>query len=184
MSDRKKAVRVWSCDRKIRHGIVAGSWTELLSKIEDKFGYAGTPFSLVLEEDGTIVDEEFWPSVAPQQRLLTLRGGEGWGPPSLPLQLIMPDILGGSQGDTTDAAMGSSASHAFQQLQSNPAAIALLSTDQLALLKDFDLDEVDGLDVELCRTIQDMSIELWVKKKTEEEALEFVELLRQKLPRS
>ena len=42
MSDRKKAVRVWSCDRKIRHGIVAGSWTELLSKIEGKFGYAET----------------------------------------------------------------------------------------------------------------------------------------------
>ena len=37
MSNIKKPVRVWSGDRKLRYGIVAESWAQLLLKIDEKF---------------------------------------------------------------------------------------------------------------------------------------------------
>ncbi|KAF2356821.1 CIDE-N domain [Trinorchestia longiramus] len=188
----KKPVRVWSCDRKLRYGIVAESWQQLHEKIDSKFSLGGEDFSVVLEEDGTLVDESFWESVEAQKRLMIVRKNERWQPAPVPI----PNFLSCSKdltcdvadtSDTTDAppSVAHHTIHMFIELQNNPAALALLNLDNLELIKDIDLDEIlnsegsYGLDKEFCKKIQDMSIELYVKRRTESEAMEYINLLKE-----
>ncbi|XP_018022038.1 uncharacterized protein LOC108678190 [Hyalella azteca] len=185
----KKPVRVWSCDRKLRYGIVADSWKQLQEKIDLKFSLGGKNFSVVLEEDGTLVDETFWEAVEAQKRLMVVQEHECWVPAPVPI----PNFLSGMQdlpidsSDTTDAApaVAHHTIHMFIELQNNPAALALLNLDNLELIKDIDLDEIlnsegsYGLDKEFCKKIQDMSIELYVKRRTESQAMEYIELLKE-----
>ena len=143
----------------------------------------------MLEEDGTAVDKAYWNILEPQKRLIILKEDESWRPPPVAVPSFLnycKDIT----GDATDGAPEQASPthhtiHMFIQLQNNPAALALLNMNNLELIKDFDLHELMnkedsyGLDVEFCKRIQDMSIELYVKRKTESEAMEFVELLRE-----
>ena len=43
-----KPVKVWSCDRSLRFGIVADTWNQLLQKIDNKFNFSGKVRNLYL----------------------------------------------------------------------------------------------------------------------------------------
>ncbi|NXV10862.1 CIDEA protein, partial [Cepphus grylle] len=70
--------RVSNASRSSRKGIVASSLQELISKILDAFLISGI-VTLVLEEDGTVVDtEEFFQSLDDNTHFMVLEKGQKW----------------------------------------------------------------------------------------------------------
>ncbi|XP_012866032.1 PREDICTED: cell death activator CIDE-3 isoform X2 [Dipodomys ordii] len=73
--------RVSSADRKVRKGLMARSLEDLLRKVRDVFKLKGKSFTLVLEEDGTIVEtEEYFQALAGDTVFMILQKGQKWQP--------------------------------------------------------------------------------------------------------
>ncbi|XP_064561889.1 lipid transferase CIDEA isoform X2 [Zonotrichia leucophrys gambelii] len=73
--------RVSNASRSSRKGIVASSLQELLSKTLDAFVITAGIVTLVLEEDGTVVDtEEFFKSLDDNTHFMVLENGQKWTP--------------------------------------------------------------------------------------------------------
>ncbi|NXP68830.1 CIDEA protein, partial [Chloropsis cyanopogon] len=76
--------RVSNASRSSRKGIVASSLQELLSKTLDAFVITAGIVTLVLEEDGTVVDtEEFFKSLDDNTHFMVLENGQKWTPVSV-----------------------------------------------------------------------------------------------------
>lgn len=169
-----KPVRVWSQDRKRRHGVVAGSFEEAVQKGSIKLGLPDpTAVTLVLEEDGTVVDEDYWETIPADTKLILLSADEVWKPSplSVPSNLLLVS-------DETDCATDDDqkARNLLNALQQNPASVALLSLSDLEIIKDANLSSTDS-----SMQLQELCIEFYVKKKKEAEAMEFVDLLKEHL---
>ncbi|XP_068217524.1 DNA fragmentation factor subunit alpha-like [Palaemon carinicauda] len=177
----KKPVRVWSQDRRERHGIVAGSLEEVKSKGAAKLNYSDpSSLTVVLEEDGTHVDDAYWETLTPDTRLIVLLPDEVWKPAPLPVPSNVFFI-----GDETDSTSEGQqrALNLFAALQQNPASVALLSLSDLEVLKDANLSapEFSKVSAQSSVELQELCIEFYVKKKKEAEALELVDLLKENL---
>lgn len=71
--------RVSNHDRSSRRGVMASSLKELLSKTLDALLITSTLVTLVLEEDGTMVDtEEFFQTLADNTHFMILEKGQKW----------------------------------------------------------------------------------------------------------
>ncbi|GAB0182755.1 cell death activator CIDE-A [Grus japonensis] len=71
--------RVSNASRSSRKGIVASSLQELISKTLDAFLISAGIITLVLEEDGTVVDtEEFFRSLDDNTHFMVLEKGQKW----------------------------------------------------------------------------------------------------------
>ncbi|XP_008853080.1 cell death activator CIDE-3 [Nannospalax galili] len=80
---RARPCRVSTADRKVRKGIMAHSLEDLLHKAQDILKLKDKPFSLVLEEDGTIVEtEEYFQALAKDTVFMVLQKGQKWQPAS------------------------------------------------------------------------------------------------------
>ncbi|XP_076253529.1 DNA fragmentation factor-related protein 2 isoform X2 [Rhynchophorus ferrugineus] len=78
----KRPFKLWDGQRSVRKGLVVGSLEELVARGRDKLGVAASePVRLVLESDGTQVeDAEYFRTLPPNSVLLLLRPGERWLP--------------------------------------------------------------------------------------------------------
>uniref|UniRef100_A0A673VRT1 Lipid transferase CIDEA n=2 Tax=Suricata suricatta TaxID=37032 RepID=A0A673VRT1_SURSU len=73
--------RVSNHDRSSRRGVMANSLKELLSKTLDALAITSGLVTLVLEEDGTMVDtEEFFQSLGDNTHFMVLEKGQRWTP--------------------------------------------------------------------------------------------------------
>ncbi|XP_024436312.2 lipid transferase CIDEA isoform X4 [Desmodus rotundus] len=73
--------RVSNHDRSSRRGVMASSLKELLSKTLDALLITSTLVTLVLEEDGTMVDtEEFFQTLGDNTHFMILEKGQKWTP--------------------------------------------------------------------------------------------------------
>nr|XP_004470051.2 lipid transferase CIDEA [Dasypus novemcinctus] len=73
--------RVSNHDRSSRRGVMASSLKELISKTLDALVLAAGLVTLVLEEDGTVVDtEEFFQTLADNTHFMILEKGQKWTP--------------------------------------------------------------------------------------------------------
>lgn len=80
---RARPCRVSTADRKVRKGIMAHSLEDLLGKVQDILKLKDKPFSLVLEEDGTIVEtEEYFQALPRDTVFMVLQKGQKWKSPS------------------------------------------------------------------------------------------------------
>ncbi|XP_075406926.1 lipid transferase CIDEC isoform X1 [Tenrec ecaudatus] len=93
---RARPYRVSNADRSVRKGIMAHSLEDLLHKVRgagspgssarvvrDTLQLADKPFSLVLEEDGTIVEtEEYFQTLSEDTVFMVLQKGQKWQFPS------------------------------------------------------------------------------------------------------
>ncbi|KAJ7400214.1 Cell death activator CIDE-A [Pitangus sulphuratus] len=71
--------RVSNASRSRRKGIVASSLQELIKKTLDSFFISTGRITMVLEEDGTVVDtEEFFKSLDDNTHLMVLEKGQKW----------------------------------------------------------------------------------------------------------
>ncbi|XP_018324776.1 uncharacterized protein LOC108736725 isoform X2 [Agrilus planipennis] len=78
----KRPFKLWDGRRSVRKGLVVGSLEELVQRGREKLGVGvGEPVRLVLESDGTQVeDAEYFRTLPPNTVLLLLRPGERWLP--------------------------------------------------------------------------------------------------------
>ncbi|XP_034285319.1 lipid transferase CIDEA [Pantherophis guttatus] len=73
--------RVCNHDRSSRRGLVASSLQELINKTLDALMITAGLITLVLEEDGTVVDtEDFFQSLGDNTQLMLLEKGQKWKP--------------------------------------------------------------------------------------------------------
>ncbi|KAM4820852.1 lipid transferase CIDEC isoform 2-T2 [Thomomys bottae] len=80
-SQAARPCRVSTADREVRKGITAHSLEDLLRKVRDVFKLKSKSFTLVLEEDGTIVDtEEYFQALAEDTVFMILQKGQKWQP--------------------------------------------------------------------------------------------------------
>ncbi|KAG8590359.1 hypothetical protein GDO81_006734 [Engystomops pustulosus] len=76
----QRPFRVCSHDRSVRKGLTAGSLRELIAKAMDALFLTGI-VTLVLEEDGTLLDtEEFFDTVEDGSVIMVLEKGQKWNP--------------------------------------------------------------------------------------------------------
>ncbi|XP_063921874.1 uncharacterized protein LOC135136499 isoform X1 [Zophobas morio] len=78
----KRPFKLWDGRRSVRKGLVVGSLDELVQRGRDKLGVSvGEPVRVVLESDGTQVeDAEYFRTLPANTVLLLLRPGERWLP--------------------------------------------------------------------------------------------------------
>nr|DBA24432.1 TPA: hypothetical protein GDO54_012084 [Pyxicephalus adspersus] len=75
----QRPFRVANRDRSQRKGVVASTLKELIEKAIDTLLITASVVTLVLEEDGTVVDtEEFFQSLEDNTNFLLLEGGQKW----------------------------------------------------------------------------------------------------------
>ncbi|CAI9536474.1 unnamed protein product [Staurois parvus] len=75
----QRPFRVSNSDRSRRKGVVASTLKELVDKAIDTLLITAGVVTLVLEEDGTVVDtEEFFQSLEINTNFLLLEGGQKW----------------------------------------------------------------------------------------------------------
>ncbi|XP_066553741.1 cell death activator CIDE-3 isoform X2 [Amia ocellicauda] len=78
---RPKPFRVASADRSVKKGIMADGLRDLLDKVSEALHKDGTS-TLVLDEDGTVVDtEDFFQTLEDNTVFMALDKGEKWTPP-------------------------------------------------------------------------------------------------------
>uniref|UniRef100_A0A670IJY2 Cell death inducing DFFA like effector a n=1 Tax=Podarcis muralis TaxID=64176 RepID=A0A670IJY2_PODMU len=86
--------RVCNHDRSSRRGVVASTLEELISKTLDTLMITAGLITLVLEEDGTVVDtEDFFQSLGDNTHFMVLEKGQKWKPVSVVLK-IQPKKMG------------------------------------------------------------------------------------------
>ncbi|KAI5634461.1 CIDE-N domain-containing protein [Phthorimaea operculella] len=78
----KRPFKIWDSSRNVRKGLVVTSFEELIHRGKEKLSVAASePVRLVLESDGTQVEDgEYWRTLPPNTVLLLLRSGERWYP--------------------------------------------------------------------------------------------------------
>ncbi|XP_047988680.1 uncharacterized protein LOC125228232 isoform X1 [Leguminivora glycinivorella] len=78
----KRPFKIWDSSRNVRKGLVVTSFEELIHRGKEKLSVsASEPVRLVLESDGTQVEDgDYWRTLPPNTVLLLLRPGERWYP--------------------------------------------------------------------------------------------------------
>ncbi|XP_034839991.1 uncharacterized protein Drep2 isoform X1 [Maniola hyperantus] len=78
----KRPFKIWDSSRNVRKGLVVTSFEELIHRGKEKLSVAASePVRLVLESDGTQVEDgDYWRTLPPNTVLLLLRQGERWYP--------------------------------------------------------------------------------------------------------
>jgi len=114
----------------MKKGIMASSMSELMEKGKTKLGYPDEKLlQLVLEEDGTEVeDEDYFSTLPSNTTLMILYSDDRWSP--------------FAASDTTDSAGGfsrPSLASLLARLESEPGSIALLAEQELEILAEMEV---------------------------------------------
>ncbi|CAG2184822.1 unnamed protein product [Mytilus edulis] len=75
----KIPLKIFTHDRRIRKGVFASSFADMVNKCKEKFTIAeGNHITFVLNEDGVEIDDEFFSTLTPNTILMILNEGETW----------------------------------------------------------------------------------------------------------
>lgn len=136
-NDINKPYKICDLNRDKKKGVVASSLEDLLTKVPEKLGLPSENLTVVLECDGTEVDdEEYFSTLDPDTSLMILHGNEKWSP-NMPKCQVSLD-------QTDDIALGDKEQVAslVGRLQHNLCHISLLGGQDLELLSDMDPDSL------------------------------------------
>lgn len=159
----KKPVRVWSKDRKKRYGIVAKSLIDLKTKSATRFALSKEDdFCMVLEEDGSLLNDESFDTMKPETRVILLLSNEIWEPTNY----ITPYIDNKSGNISEDK----QATELFKYMSRNEMSIHSFSLADLEIILDANVDklELDSLKKEYAKKMQEMCEEIYDKKSIAE----------------
>lgn len=136
-NDINKPYKICDLNRDKKKGVVASSLEDLLTKVPEKLGLPSENLTVVLECDGTEVDdEEYFSTLDPDTSLMILHGNEKWSP-NMPKCQVSLD-------QTDDIALGGKeqVANLVGRLQHNLCHISLLGGQDLELLSDMDPDSL------------------------------------------
>lgn len=139
-NENNKPYKICDVNRDKKKGIVSSSLEDLLSKVPEKLGLPSENLTVVLELDGTEVDdEEYFSTLEPDTSLMILHGNEKWTTkmPRCQVSLDQTDeVTLGSKGQVV---------HLVDRLQHNLCHISLLGGQDLELLSDMDPDSLSDI---------------------------------------
>merc|ERR1719410_2569576 len=123
---RRRPFKVLDRMRTTKKGLMAGTLEELIRSGKEKLSYlAEQAVIVVLEEDGTEVDEEdYFQTLEENTELILLHSGERWSP------FVSHDVT--DSGDTPEASQRLIS--ILLRLEAEPGTIALLSEEELELV--------------------------------------------------
>jgi len=123
---RRRPFKVLDRLRTTKKGLMAGTLEELIRSGKEKLSYlAEQAVIVVLEEDGTEVDEEdYFQTLEENTELILLHSGERWSP------FVSHDVT--DSGDTPEASQRLIS--ILLRLEAEPGTIALLSEAELELV--------------------------------------------------
>lgn len=136
-NDINKPYKICDLNRDKKKGVVASSLEDLLTKVPEKLGLPSENLTVVLECDGTEVDdEEYFSTLDPDTSLMILHGNEKWSPnmPKCQVSLDQTDDVALDDKEQVASLVG--------RLQHNLCHISLLGGQDLELLSDMDPDSL------------------------------------------
>ncbi|CAG9132734.1 hypothetical protein JYU34_017505 [Plutella xylostella] len=178
-NDINKPYKICDVNRDKKKGIVAASLEDLLTKVPEKLGLPVDNLTVVLESDGTEVDDEdYFSTLDPDTSLMILHGQEKWGP-YLPRCQVSLD-------QTDDVSMGEKGQVAnlVGRLQHNLCHISLLGGQDLELLSDMDPDSLADIVTDrdnriFLEHIKEASGRILLEKRQAQDAMELLKLYHQ-----
>ncbi|PZC84128.1 DNA fragmentation factor subunit alpha [Helicoverpa armigera] len=177
--DINKPYKICDVNRDKKKGIVASSLEDLLAKVPEKLGMPSENLTVVLESDGTEVDdEEYFSTLDPDTSLMILHGLEKWAP-NMPKCQVSLD-------QTDDIALGDKGQVAnlVGRLQHNLCHISLLGGQDLELLSDMDPDSLADIVTDrdnriILEHIKEASGRILLEKRQAQDAMELLKLYHQ-----
>lgn len=175
-----KPFKITDLNREIRKGVVATSLEELTSKVLEKFQITkdveGTRLTIVLETDGTeIDDDEYFATLDPNTNLMILIGDQKWLPPAPPCRLNIDQTDGGKVEPDLANLVG--------KLKHNLCHVSLLNGPDLEMLSDMDpdsLDDINFLDKIFLEQLKEASGRFLSEKRQAQDAIELLRLYQEK----
>ncbi|XP_059145091.1 DNA fragmentation factor subunit alpha-like [Physella acuta] len=168
-SGNNKPFKIWSSDRETRKSITAATLNELISRGCQKLGLESSKLKVVLEQDGTEVDEEdYFAFLQPNTVLMFLVDGEKWRPCDKQI-VIEQDVTDGEADDVEQVS---------QLIKNNLSHIIMLSNQQLQVLVDCDTTKLACLLGEKETTTQTLQDACQRSLDERLEANEAIELLK------
>ncbi|NP_001108342.1 cell death activator CIDE-B [Bombyx mori] len=178
-NDINKPYKICDVNREKKKGIVAMSLEDLLIKVPEKLGMPSENLTVVLESDGTEVDdEEYFSTLDPDTSLMILHGNEKWVP-NMPKCQVSLD-------QTDDIALGDKEQVAslVGRLQHNLCHISLLGGQDLELLSDMDPDSLADIVTDrdnriILEHIKEASGRILLEERQAQDAMELLKLYHQ-----
>lgn len=174
-----KPYKICDVNRDKKKGVVSCSLEDLLSKVPEKLGLPSENLTVVLESDGTEVDdEEYFSTLDPDTALMILHGNEKWAPNMPKCQVSLDqtdDISIGSKGQVVNL---------VDRLQHNLCHISLLGGQDLELLSDMDPDSLADIVTDrdnriFLEQIKEASGRILLEKRQAQDAMELLKLYHQ-----
>lgn len=169
----RKPLKLWDVHRNNKLGLVAGSLQEFVTKGKARLHVEDSAkVRVVLEEDGTAVeDEEYFSTLDPHTVLMLIPPGHRWTDSKTFEYTVQIE----DEPDASSAG-GPSArrSQLLQRLRTDPGYIALLGGTDLELLGELTPDQATGYDAQFVADIQEASCRYLDGRRDVEEALSFL----------
>ncbi|XP_075226963.1 DNA fragmentation factor subunit alpha-like [Lycorma delicatula] len=159
--------KVVDCSREKRFGVVASSLQEFIDKACEKLGITGS-VKVVLEQDGTEVDEEeYFNTLERNTSLMILAGNEKWVQQGRNLRV---------PGDEVDGGRG--LGRLLNRLHDDLSHVSLLGGCELELLSDMDPDSLTDIipDKAFLDQLKEASGRFLSDKRQAQEALDLLKL--------
>ncbi|KAE8591784.1 hypothetical protein XENTR_v10018571 [Xenopus tropicalis] len=161
MASFQKACVVSLPGSKDRHGVAAASLEELLEKACKKFSLDSSvePITLVLAEDGTIVeDEDYFLCLPPNTKFVILTGNKKWAPTTLDggTAWLARDSMEVEDENMVDGADLTRWKNLALQLKEDLSNIILMSESELQILTEVSVDELAGVVGVSCEKVQSL----------------------------
>ncbi|XP_053547461.1 DNA fragmentation factor subunit alpha [Bombina bombina] len=165
-----------------RHGVAAGSLQDLLEKACNLFGLDATetPISLVLAEDGTIVeDEDYFLCLPPNTKFVVLTGSKKWAPTVVDGGTAWLARASVSSFEEVDGAEIPLWKKSAMQLRENLSNIILMSESDLQTLINVPAGEMAtelGTDLLMVQKLQDTLQGVLDRREEERQSKQLLEL--------
>ncbi|XP_032516640.2 DNA fragmentation factor subunit alpha-like [Danaus plexippus] len=174
-----KPYKICDMNREKKKGIVASSLEDLIGKVPEKLGLPPENLTVVLECDGTEVDdEEYFSTLDPDTALMILHGNEKWSPnmPKCQVSLDQTDEVSIGEKGQVASLVG--------RLQHNLCHISLLGGQDLELLSDMDPDSLADIVTDrdnriILEHIKEASGRILLEKRQAQDAMELLKLYHQ-----
>ncbi|XP_076320442.1 DNA fragmentation factor subunit alpha-like [Tachypleus tridentatus] len=182
VSSKNNPYKVWSSDRQTKKALVVSSLEELRKKGAEKLGYQlHPPLKVVLESDGTEVDDEnYFQTINKDTVFILLRENEQWNPSGVEILRTGQDVI-----DAPGVLIANITSNCLEEilsiLRKDVALIFMLKEAQLELVADMNINEhaVSRADRDFLFHLQGVCDRILIDRKKAEDTKTLLDLLKQ-----
>lgn len=170
-----KPFKITDSKREVRKGLVANTLKELAGKIVEKFSGTDDLITIVLEGDGTeIDDEEYFATLEAHTSLMVLKKDERWSPTAPPCRISVDQL--------DDATGGADLAGLVGKLKHNLCHVSLLGGAELELLSDMDPESIADItfpDRIFLEQLKEASGRFLSEKRQAKDALELLRMYQE-----